>query len=100
MSQPNNWRTKREEQHEAHNRKPGAARWWKEKRNKFLRRSDKKIRGKQADTIDLKYIPPHEVYETRIEGPIEVMITKNAQNGHRVLDLLDEETRDQLSKSS
>lgn len=98
MSQPNNWRDKREEQHFAHNRKPGAARFWKEKRNKFLRRSDKKIRIKQADTIDIKYTPAKQKYENEIDGPIEIMLTKNRKNGHTVKDLVGKEILERLSE--
>lgn len=49
MGKPNNWREKREEQHQVHNRKPGHAAYYKESRNRLTRRYSNKINRKRVD---------------------------------------------------
>lgn len=41
----NNWRDKRKEQYETHNRKPGAGKWWKIRANRYNRRRSNRIRS-------------------------------------------------------
>lgn len=49
MSKPNTWRDKRQEQHLSHNRKPGAAGFWKQSRNRYNRRKVNKINTDRAE---------------------------------------------------
>ena len=49
MGRPNNWRDKRDEQHQAHNRKAGRGKWWKHFINRRTRRRSNKIRKDQVE---------------------------------------------------
>ena len=54
--QPNNWRGKREEQHDAHNRKPGSAKYWKNRSSKTARRGTARIYRNMVDEPGQRFI--------------------------------------------
>lgn len=51
MRQPNSWRGKRNERYDAHKRKPGAARFWKQLTNRKGRRWSNRIRWAQVRDV-------------------------------------------------
>jgi hypothetical protein len=96
MKQPNTWQGKYEESHSAHNRKAGAARFWKERSNRSNRRRQNKRDVKRADVWDPKY------YDNTTLSP---MIKYQSHNKERKIhkdfklsDVIDEEVANQLKQ--
>lgn len=93
MGRPNNWREKRLEQHETHNRKPGAARFWKEQRNRKGRRWGTRLNKYRKESFDEQESKP----KVRNRMPKEnTFRPKPIITGSIIADLLDEETVEEL----
>lgn len=96
MSGENDWHKKREIQHDAHNRKAGAAVFWKQKRNRGQRRRNQRVAKERADSFNQPTEPRavKPARERRQKPP------KNQKTISRFADYLSEEDIEKLRRIS
>ena len=87
--QPNSWRGKREEQHDAHNRKPGSAKYWKNRSSKTARRGTARIYRNMVDEPGQRFIHLNlqRSREQKVSSPDVPVSRPSGQRLYRLVDL-------------